>query len=65
MGKAGLDPWASLWSLHGNDTFWDELQGILEPSENIEIMKKLLVHLREIAMNQRDKNLFEELGQRI
>jgi len=64
-GKAGLDPWASLWSLHGNDTFWDDLQGILEPSENIEIMKKLLVHLREIAMNQRDKNLFEELGQRI
>jgi hypothetical protein len=64
-GKAGLDPWASLLSNHGNDTFWDELQGILEPSENIDIIKKLLNHLQEIAMNQRDKNLYKELGQRI
>jgi hypothetical protein len=64
-GHASLDPWASLLRNHGNDTFWDELQGIVEPSENLTIMKKLLDHLRGIAMNPRDKKLFEELGQRI
>lgn len=45
------------------DRYWHENQ--LEPSENIDIIKKLLNHLQEIAMNQRDKNLYKELGQRI
>jgi hypothetical protein len=64
-GQVSMEPWASLLSNHGNDTFWDELQRIVEPSENLSIMKKLLDHLRGIAINQQDIKLFDELGERV